>query len=442
MIVDDTIAAVSSAVGQAARMIVRLSGPAALGLSQHIGVPFDMRGGSALRCRLMFGGVAVSSWVYVFHTPRSYTGQDLVEFHLPGSPVLVKMLLEHLLKAGARLAEPGEFTARAWFNGRMSLTDAEGVAATIAAGSEQELTAARQLMAGELARRLEPVMESLADTLALLEVGIDFSEEDVTFLSIAQVRHRVGQADAALLGILRDSTLIESLAHEPRVVLTGRPNAGKSTLLNALAGSERAVVSPIAGTTRDALSARVALPRGYIQVVDVAGLEELSEPLDDPSEIDQKMRRHALRELEAADVIVWVEDSSDPRPRLQQAGNAKLVVRSKSDLAQGMVQCNRAELFVTAITGAGMGELKRRLDALCFGESGFGTALALNRRHLQAIEQARAALSRLLEELPKFQGEFLALELREVLDALGGVLGQVTPDDVLGRIFAGFCIGK
>src|SRR5437764_387899 len=180
---NETIAAISSAVGPAARMIVRMSGGRAVEIAQGLCAELRAEPGSASRARLRMRGLEVGIWVYLFRSPGSYTGEDLVEFHLPGNPLLGQMLLDELITRGARLAEAGEFTARAYFNGRIDLTEAEGVAATIAAQSESELKAARQLFAGELARRLKPAMDLLADTLALTEVGIDFTEEDVTFLS-------------------------------------------------------------------------------------------------------------------------------------------------------------------------------------------------------------------------------------------------------------------
>lgn len=463
LIGNDTIAAISSAVGQAARIIVRTSGERSVELARGVGVPAGAPAGSAARHILAFAGLRVSAWVYVFRSPHSYTGEDLVEFHLPGNPVLARLLTEELLRGGARPAEAGEFTARAYFNGRIDLTAAEGVAATIAATGERELAAARQLLAGELARRLAPAMDLLADTLALLEVGIDFTEEDVTFLSAGQVRERVDRADAMLASLLAESARFERLAHEPQVVLVGRPNAGKSTLLNALAGRERAVVSPVAGTTRDVLSAEVALRRGVVHLVDVAGLED-EHALAPDDQIERQMRSQALRAIESADVLVLVEDATDSRPRLHPPRAPALIVRSKAELEDRAVNPHPRPLpayrerekaaggpqpaaavphaLVSAVTGEGMDELRSRLDTLCFGDAASGASLALNVRHVRAIEDARAALRRTLDQLPWGRAEFLALELREALDALGAVLGRVTPDELLGRIFAGFCIGK
>jgi tRNA modification GTPase len=454
----DTIVAISSAVGPAARIIVRASGPAAQSLARSIGADTTLGASTVSRQTLQFSGLSVPAWIYLFFAPHSYTGEDLIEFHLRGNPILAKMLLKELLRLGARHADPGEFTARAYFNGKMDLTAAEGVAATIAATGERELSAARQLLAGELARRLAPAMHLLTDTLALVEVAIDFSEEDVSFLTAGDLHERVTRADGLLENLLRDSARFERLAHEPHVVLIGRPNAGKSTLLNALAGRERAVVSPIAGTTRDVLSAEVTLARGTIRLSDVAGFDEHAEPAAD--EIQQKMRAHALREADAADVLVLVTDSTDSRAHQRLSRAPDLVVQSKFDLfpvAWASRPCgespnmggtptppatNLSQISISARTGAGMDDLKARLDAVCFGEVSVAASLALNLRHVRGIEEAREALERITAQLPLLRPELLAVEFREAIDALGAILGRVTPDDLLGRIFAGFCIGK
>jgi tRNA modification GTPase len=323
------------------------------------------------------------------------------------------------------------------------------VAATIAAQSERELRAARQLLAGELARRLTPVMDDVAQALALVEVGIDFSDEDVTFLSAAEVRARCAAAIGVLEGILAESARFDRLSHEPRIVLVGRPNAGKSTLLNALAGRQRAVVSNMAGTTRDAIWAEARLARGMVRVVDVAGVEEVGSgqwAVGSAGEsIARQMWEQAMRAVGEADLVVMVVEpaAADGEVKLPRA--VDLVVMTKVDLIEdkGRQEClpHLKRLEVSAVTGAGMDELRGRLDELAFGATASGSGLALNARHVRAIGEARDALSRAVESV-EGGAEVVAMELREGLEALGAVLGRMSPDDLLGRIFSRFCIGK
>jgi len=498
MTTGDTIAAISSAVGPAARMIVRASGPLVRRMCAALlpspGTPGEGQGegsgkgneGSGFRvqgasssfilhpssfphhsvasyCRLSFNRLSVPAWVYLFAAPHSVTGEDVIELHIPGNPLLARMLLDELIRLGARQADPGEFTARAYFNGRIDLAEAEGVAATIAAQSERELSAARQLMAGELTRRLRPVMDGIAETLALIEVGIDFSEEDVTFLSQEQINERISSADAALARMLAESSRFERISHEPQVVLVGRPNAGKSTLLNALAGHDRAIVSPVAGTTRDAIWAHVSLSRGMVRVIDIAGLDEG----DARDEISRSMQEQARRTIEQADVVVLVHDCTDERPPLNFGRDPDLCVETKIDLlvTRAFSPCESSAcvdetddsnqphglkarvttggaLQISAACGANLDRLRERLDALAFGEVSSAASLALNARHVQAIQEARESLARACQGTPGVGPEVVAMELREALDLLGTILGGVTPDDVLGRVFSSFCIGK
>jgi tRNA modification GTPase len=281
----------------------------------------------------------------------------------------------------------------------------------------------------------------IAETLALVEVGIDFSEEDVTFLPADELRRRVEEIDSTLATLLSESTRFERLAHEPRIVLVGRPNGGKSTLINALTGQARSVVSDVAGTTRDVLSAPLALPRGLVQLVDVAGLGASTDATV-TSEIESQMRTHALREVQSADHVMLLHDATDLTSPLDVGRPPDLIVISKVDLDSDERARGRHGIHTSARTGQGMTELRDALDRLAFGSAGPGSSLALNRRHVACIEDARAALARVPGRVDDGAAELIALELREALDALGRILGSVTPDDVLGRIFSSFCIGK
>lgn len=393
---------------------------------------------------LHVSSLAVQAWIYLFAAPHSYSGEDVVEIHIPGNPLLARMLLQALVERGARHAEPGEFTARAYFNGRMDLAQAEGVAATIAAHSQRELHAARQLRSGELARRLRPILDLLADSLALVEVGLDFSEEDVSFLSHAELLDRVARASHALQQLLVDSARFEALSHEPVIVLVGRPNAGKSTLLNALAGEQRAVVSPHAGTTRDAIWSHARLQRGTVRMIDIAGIDDGA-----ADEISLKMQQAARRTIESADVVVMVKDVTDPLPAPRIEVPVDLRVLAKVDLPRGEKSFSavpeeeaQPAIPVSALTGENMDLLRDRLDSIAFGQAVAGTTLALNARHVEAITEACRSIERARAAVGNAGPEVVALELREALDCLGQILGSVTPDDVLGRIFGAFCIGK
>jgi tRNA modification GTPase len=462
----DTIAAVASPPGAGLRGIIRLSGPAAFELAAGV---FRAGGARPLAAqagwRRLTGRALVgeSVWVpaeaYLFRAPASYTRQDMVELHLPGSPALLGVVLRRLLTAGARLAGPGEFTARAFLAGAMDLTAAEAVAATIAATSDEQLRAARALAEGRLARQVHRMQDALADLLALVEAQIDFADEPIQFIKPAHLAARVDALVGQLAEWQKQATWQERLDVLPKVMLIGPPNVGKSTLLNRLTGLDRAICSPLRGTTRDVLSAPLSLPVGEVELIDAAGLE--SSPAEG---VELLAHQVASAAAGTADLLLLVADmqSCQPARKLARefAGRPTIGLLNKTDLIPAECRQPTLErasqtvqlplLAVSALTGEGLEALRVAIaQRLAVTRSHGEHRLALNSRHRAAIASARDALIRArplvnssISEEECATPELIAYELREAMEALAALTGEVPTEELLGRVFARFCIGK
>lgn len=446
MLATDTIAAVSSGPGAAARGIVRVSGPGAWGLALDLveGVAGEAAGVHLGRLRRHAAGVGVM--VVLFKGPRSFTGADVAELHVPGSPALLGAIMEDLLGRGARQAGPGEFTAQAFFNGKLDLTEAEGIAATIAARNAVELRAAAALREGVLHREIAALTERMADLLAAVEAGIDFTDEaDVSFVSQEEAAAALAGLTETVERLLHTAVRVDRLDALPAVVLTGLPNVGKSSLMNALSGTQRAIVSPVAGTTRDMLTAVVETEAGAVRLVDVPGEEAA---VDDLRAGMMEARRLALLE---ADLVLVVSEvpPGEKGVEVRVESPAPVVrVHNKCDVWGGA----REGLCVSARTGAGLERLRGVLSEAARqhrGESGGVGAemVALNQRHRVLLQGVRGALGQarqMAAEAATFRRhpELLAAELRQGLDLVGEITGVVSPEEVLGRVFGRFCIGK
>lgn len=457
----DTIAAAASGFGAGLRAIVRLSGPGAHdALERLLGAAAPRRG--AHRASLALAGdrdgevFRLPCLVVVFDEGRSYTGEASCEVQVPGHAALVERLLERVLSMdGVRLAQPGEFTARAYLHGRMGLEQAEGVRGLIASEDASAHAAARALMDGSRGEVYRAMSEEVARLLALVEAGIDFTDqEDVTPISPRELSHalrNVIYAASCFIGPLAE----ESVEGVVRVVLAGPPNAGKSTLFNRLLGSRRSVVSAAAGTTRDAIAERLDLSAyigGWwapaVELVDLAGLDSA---LAVGGGADAESQAAAAREVERADIIV----ACDPSGRFAaidrvRDGATIIRVRTKSDLARGE-GADGSVLSVCGLDGSHVGSLGRAIADAAAALSG-SKAAALQRvapRHRAALLEARAGLMRGLARVPEGtssrvlpEPELIASDLRAALDALGELCGRISPDDVLGRVFSFFCVGK
>jgi tRNA modification GTPase len=464
--IDDTIVAVSSPPGWAARGIVRLSGPESRRIASAVFVaegddsPSSVAGFTRLGGRVCLDERrSVPAECYVFRAPHSYTRQDCVELHTVGSPPLLAMLTELAVAAGARLAQPGEFTARAFLAGAMDMTQAEAVAALIAARSDAELRAAQRLKQGALSQATADLADRLADLTALVEADIDFATEPIEFIGPAELGQRLDELMSQLRHLLETAESTERLACLPTVMLLGLPNVGKSSLMNALTGMDRAICSAVAGTTRDVLSAPLALGRGEVVLLDAAG------HADDTEGIAGLARQRARAAASTADLICLVVDCSrepsaevwEPLAGLERpcvvVGANKIDLVDRVTLERRVAELARAGVGavcpVSATEGTGLAALGQQLERSLAGAraGGHDPVIALTARQRDSLETCGRALRR-AAELARDAVEtidcadLLALELREALDALGEVTGAVTTDDLLGRVFASFCIGK
>lgn len=462
---DDTIVAVSSAAGAAGRSIVRLSGPEAIALGGRLfSEPLDGLGGF----RAAGGTVAVDSphpidapaRAYVFCGPRSYTRQDVVELHVPGE-VIASVVHAALVESGARPAEAGEFTARAFLSGRLDLAAAEAVADVVDAEADAQLRSAVGVMEGALARLCRPAAETLTELLALTEASIDFAEDDIELAGAGELARRAGEVAEELSEALANSGRRMPASAEAKVAIAGAPNAGKSSLLNALSGVDRAIVSAMAGTTRDVLSAPAKLPGGAeVMLLDAAGLTVSSDPLT--------LAAHAAarQAVAAAEAVMFVLDAADADGDEEEALLAEvrqlnrratpLVLANKIDLLEGVgaTLSALAERFgaqplgVSALTGAGLEQLREVLQVeLADVSAPQAGGILLHDRQRRAIEGAAGAARRAGEMLSRADSvdevaELAAVEFRCGLDHLAELTGEVVAEDVLTAIFARFCIGK
>ena len=458
----DTIAAISTPAGRGGIGIVRLSGPQAGAIAaQLVRLRQPLEHGRARLADVLDGvgdeaerggsGRIDEALVTWFAAPNSYTADDVVEIAAHGSPVVLELLLRRALDLGARLAEPGEFTERAFLAGRLDLTQAEAVRDLIEA---QTLTQARQAasqMGGALSRRVQPVKQALVELIALLEAGIDFAEDDVDVTPESEIARRIGELTPAL-------TALEASFGRGRIVhdgltlaIVGRPNVGKSSLFNRLVERERAIVTATPGTTRDLVTERISLDGIPLELVDTAGLREGRE------EAEQMGIARSREALADAALVLVVLDATQPlneeEHRLLEAvqGRPALVAVNKSDLAEagqaaaevGFGVAGVSALRTSALTGEGIAALRERILALATGGAASEPGMLTSLRHHQAILAALAALGDAAQaNAGGIPHEMILLDLYRGLGALDSLTGQTTSDDILNLIFSTFCIGK
>jgi tRNA modification GTPase len=444
----DTIAAIATPSGAGGIGVLRVSGSKAPAIAQAlIGKPARPRVFHFSTFRDADGTTLDRGLAVTFAAPRSFTGEDVLELHAHGSPVVLNLLLQRVCALGARPARPGEFSERAFLNGKLDLVQAEAVADLIAAGSEAAARAALRSLDGEFSAQVHNLLSALVHLRAWLEAALDFPEEEIDFLSAPQLDAGLSALRtqlAELLAATRRGVILREGLH---VVIVGRPNAGKSSLLNALAQSERAIVTAVPGTTRDVLRENIALDGVQLTLVDTAGLRDTHDI------VEQEGMRRARTELARADVAVLVTDTQNlevDRGLLAECAHTaiRVFVHNKIDLSAEPARIeHRGEkdihIFLSAQRGDGLPELRAELARLARrGEGGSGTFSART-RHVDALERVaehlHAAERSLREERA---GELAADELQQAQRALGEVTGDYSSDDLLGAIFSTFCIGK
>ncbi len=453
---DDTIVAVSSAAGPAERAVVRLSGPATRAVVEAV---FRPEGRIAPR-RVVPGSLAlrgvhspVPAVLYFFPAPRSYTGQAVAEIHTIGSPPLVERLVSDLLDAGARPARPGEFTLRAFLAGKKDLPRAEAVQALIEADNDADLRTALVQLAGGLSRPLEALRDDLLDLLADIEAALDFADEDIEFVGRSEIRHRLDTGLSHLAGLIRQLDTRAVSGRPVRVALVGAPNAGKSSLFNALAGAD-ALVSPLPGTTRDYLTVRLELGGVPVELTDTPGWEEASDTIAEQAQSLGREQAHR------ADLLLWCDPSGDftaaDASRLTATGAVVIRVRTKADLAGAMMLPSSQVAKVDGLSSSVGPSIVSCSVVAPGGTDGLRAALTDSvvslarpapapgqsrcRHHLVACAEHLTAARAHVERYDP--PELVASALRAALDQLGELTGAVYTNDLLDRIFSRFCIGK
>ena len=450
----ETIAAIATAPGQSGVGIVRISGPRVKAIAQamlgftpkpryaHYGPFLDQQN------QVIDEGIGL-----FFPNPHSFTGEDVLELQGHGGTVILDLLLRATCDLGARLARPGEFSERAFLNDKLDLAQAEAIADLIESSSEQAARCAVQSLQGAFSRRIDALVEAVTHLRIYVEAAIDFPEEEIDFLADGKVAGDLSELLQDLDHVLAEAQQGSILRDGMKVVIAGRPNAGKSSLLNALAGREAAIVTAVEGTTRDVLREHILIDGMPLHIIDTAGLR------DSPDEVEQIGIARAWDEIRQADRVLLMVDATtteatDPHQLWpdfidQLPDNAPLtVIRNKVDLTGETVGIKTAAdtapvIRIAAQSSQGLEDLRDHLKAcMGFASTNEGGFLA-RRRHLDALERAKASMLQGESQLQGYgAGELLAEDLRAAQDALGEITGAMTPDDLLGKIFSSFCIGK
>jgi len=452
MIYTDTIAAIATATGRGGVGIIRVSGKNVTAIANSI-IKISLKPRQAHYCdfysadnQIIDQGLAI-----FFPNPHSFTGEDILELQGHGGPVVLDMLLNTVLKLGARLARPGEFSERAFLNDKIDLAQAEAIADLIDASTEQAARNALHSLQGVFSKRIHLLVEALIQLRIYVEAAIDFPEEEIDFLTDGKIQKDLFNIENQLIHIFQEAKQGSLVRDGMRLVIAGKPNAGKSSLLNALSGRDSAIVTPIAGTTRDVLREHIHIDGMPLHIADTAGLREGAD------EVEQIGIERAWNEIEQADRILLVVDANHysttdidllwPESINKIDPHKIILIRNKIDLNQetsGLTKTENGQEYIniSAKHHVGIDDLRTYLKSIMGFQQTTESGFTARRRHLDALQRAFDFVQQGKTQLQHAAGELLAEDLRQAQNALGEITGEFTSDDLLGRIFSSFCIGK
>ena len=441
----DTIAAIATPPGNGGVGIIRISGPSAFEISSNLTHKTPApRQALFTSYRDADNSVIDSGLVIFFPNPSSYTGEDTIELQGHGGSVVLGMLLKRVLSLGARLANPGEFTERAFLNNKLDLAQAEAVADLIESSTEQSVRSAQKSMQGVFSKQINELVEQLTELRIFVEAAIDFVDEEIDFLSDGVVENKMLKLSDKIKTIQKTAQQGRLLRDGMTVVLAGKPNAGKSSLLNALAGHEAAIVTEIAGTTRDILKERIQIDGMPLHIIDTAGLRE-SENV-----VEKEGIRRAHEEIKQADKVLLLIDSTDPEinsvMKTLPTGLDITKIYNKIDLIDVEPEITETEhgcqIYLSVKKDIGMGLLTDYLKKSVGFNGETDDVFIARKRHIEALSQGQKSVESALQQLQNQAGELVAEDLRQAQNSLAEITGVFSSDDLLGRIFSSFCIGK